>query len=265
MQIVLPSCQGAPLRRSFPALRKEGDGSTRSDEIGKGLVERRLPVQVDRIVQQLVKDDLRQTSPPQRQQVGQERIVEPTESAEGNAGAYIGIVPLFLEFCRFLFCGGPVEVAAVGNAAHDREPPRVRLEPITGGGCHDLNDLPIVDACYGRVAAPDRQSQLIHCKPPHCQDELELGARLVVQITREQRRDRLPPPKDSRFFASKANDIFGTATGEPGDHGDQRRHRKSPAKGSRPSSRPGRRTTHRAATAASSDTVGFGLFTYCSW
>ena len=78
-----------------------------------------------------------------------------------------------------------------------------------------MNDLIAIDACERRVAVAGAQVQRITGKGANRQGELELRARIGVEIgALQELRDRLPAPQDLGFLIAGAQDVCGRASSQ---------------------------------------------------
>ena len=82
------------------AIAKKLDGRAPTNEIRHAFIKRAGSFDVQRVVKQLVKDDFRQGDFVVAQQVGEQRVIEPSKRTEGGGRSYIGIVAIVFELFR---------------------------------------------------------------------------------------------------------------------------------------------------------------------
>jgi hypothetical protein len=195
-------------RRRIVALREEEHGTTMADEIGERLVEVGVPADVTGVVQQLMDDHVGQRGAVEAQEVGEQRVGEPSQRAEGHGGADVGVVAVAFEAVRFVMRSALGEVALVGNAADNREPPRIWLQRQSLRGRHHVDDLASIDACDAGIAVTDSQMQRFLRKRAHRQHELELLAGAGVEVAALQHLlDGLAAPQNLRLLVAGAQDV----------------------------------------------------------
>ncbi len=153
---IRPERRGALGLSHVAARREEGDRAAAADETGKRLVEPGLPRHVERVVEQLVQNDVRELGWFEPEQVGQQGVGEPSQGAEGDARTHVGIVAITLEVAGEGLGVSAIEVAAVRHAPNDREPPRIRFEAIATRRGDHMHDLIAIDARQRGVAATNR-------------------------------------------------------------------------------------------------------------
>ena len=201
-----------------------GDRSAVAGEVRQRLVERRLPGHVERGVEQLVQHDVGQGRCVVLQQVGQQRVGEPAQRAEGRCGARGRVEPRGLKAPRFRPRGLGTEESFVSDPADDREPPRVRLQARPRGRGHHEDRRRRRQSGNAGVALSDAKAEFPFGERAHAQHEAQLvpGRRVDEVAVLEHGADRLAVPQNPGFFVPGAQDVQRTAcrqtrrTGEPG-------------------------------------------------
>src|ERR1041385_702552 len=83
-----------------PALAEELYRGLRADEIREALVEGAGASYIQRVVEQLVENDVGQRHLVVAEQMGEQRVVEPSERAECGRGADVRVVAVLLKLLR---------------------------------------------------------------------------------------------------------------------------------------------------------------------
>jgi hypothetical protein len=251
-QRVGPSRRGHVGARSVVAVEEEELGAPEADEIGERFVERCLTGYIDRTVQELMDDRLRQPLLIVAQERAEQRIVEPSQGAERDRGTHVRVIALRVELGGEPIRVGGIEIGPVRHAADDREPPRVGLQPVARSGADDVHDLARVDGRDRAVAAADIQPEIVCGEAPHRQGQLQFGARVGVDVAYQHAIDRLAAPQQAGLFIGSPQHVAGGATrrGE-GEEGSEYRCRvRQPARAPHDEAAAGRSTGDAAVPGA---------------
>jgi len=200
--------------------REEQHRATMTDEVGERFIEVGMPADVPGVVQQLVDDHVGQRGAVVAQQIGQQRVGEPSKRAERDGRAHVRVVAVTFETRRFRSRLALGKVPLVWNAPNDREPPRIGLQLQLIRRRDDVHDLVRVDVRNAAVAVADAQVERLVGKHTHREDELQFLASCGVKVPASQHLlDRLPPPQDLRLLIAGTQDVAGRAAGEEGAEG----------------------------------------------
>src|SRR5262249_60654522 len=103
---------------------------------------------------------------------------------------------------------GAREEAAVRKPADERIAPGVGFEPITPRGRDHVDEILPFHVGEGRVALAHAEAERLLCVRAYGQRQLEPFAERRIELrTRQQLRDRPPPPEDARLRPSRPEEI----------------------------------------------------------
>ena len=131
LQFLLPRPKSALILRASLAITiaEEQDRRLISDKIGQALVEIHSAADKEGVVKQLVKDKLGQSCLVVPKEMGEQRVIEPAQGAEGRRRADKGIIPLSVEAFTLGFRCLLRKKAFVRNISDKKKPPGVNCAP----------------------------------------------------------------------------------------------------------------------------------------